>query len=163
MDLYVFDKRLRLIFLDAIERIEIALRVDVALLLGKRSRDAHRNPAEFNLVFGSQQDSGGRTAHDKWLDRRDESFRRSQEEFVKHFKVKYRGEYPPIWIAIELWDFGTLSFVLDGLKLADQTKLADKYGLRPVLLTSFVRNLNNIRNICAHHSRLWNKSPADIT
>jgi len=34
MDLYVFDKRLRLLSLDAIERIEVALRVDISLMLG---------------------------------------------------------------------------------------------------------------------------------
>jgi abortive infection bacteriophage resistance protein len=161
MDLYVFDKRLRLIFLDAIERIEVALRVDVALLLGKRSLYAHRDPTEFNSNFGFEKDSKGRTGHDNWLDRLDDSFRRSNEEFVTHFKTKYHGQYPPIWVAIELWDFGMLSFVLNGLKVADQTLIARKYGLRPSLLISFARNINNIRNICAHHSRLWNRSPVD--
>lgn len=160
MDLYVFDKRLRLIFLDAIERIEVALRVDVALLLGKRSPSAHRDSQEFNPRF-TRIDSRGQSGHDKWLDRLDESFRKSKEEFVTHFKLKYPSQHPPIWIAIELWDFGMLSFGLDGLKLADQTQIAGKYGLRPSLLIGFARNLNNIRNICAHHSRLWNRSPAD--
>jgi abortive infection bacteriophage resistance protein len=162
MDLYVFDKRLRLIFLDAIERIEVALRVDVALLLGKRSPYAHRNPTVFDPAFGVKPGSNGRTGHNKWLERLDESFRKSKEEFVTHFKRKYHGEDPPIWIAIELWDFGMLSFVLDGLKVSDQMQIAQKYGFRrPTLLTGFSRNINNIRNICAHHSRLWNRSPAD--
>ena len=44
MDLYVFDKRLRLLFLDAIERIEVGLRVEVALILGRRGPFAHRDP-----------------------------------------------------------------------------------------------------------------------
>jgi abortive infection bacteriophage resistance protein len=157
MDLYVFDKRLRLILLDAIERIEVALRVDIALLLGQRSPYAHRDPAELDSVF-TRRPSG----HQKWLDRLDESFRKSREEFVTHFKAKYIGQFPPIWIAIELWDFGMLSFLLEGLKPADKTILAQKYGLpRSSLLVSFARNINNVRNICAHHSRLWNRSPAD--
>ncbi len=160
MELYVFDKRLRLIFLDAIERIEVALRVDVALLLGRRSPYAHRVPANFNDAFTKERGTGG-SKHNEWLNRLDESFRKSNDEFVKHFKQKYAGELPPLWIAIELWDFGTLSTLLAGLKVADQQTLAKRYGLRPSLLLSFARNINNIRNICAHHSRLWNRSPAD--
>ncbi len=161
MDLYVFDKRLRLIFLDAIERIEVALRVDVALLLGKRSPYVHRDPAEFDPLFvGGQVWVGSK--HQKWLEKLDDTFRRSSEEFVSHFKAKYYGEHLPIWIAIELWDFGMLSVLLSGMKTSDQQKLANKYGLsKPTLLTSFARNINNVRNMCAHHSRLWNRSPAD--
>ena len=162
MNLYVFDKRLRLIFLDAIERVEIALRVDMALLLGQRSPWAHRDPLQFNRDFGSRVNTTGQTVHQKWLGRLDDSYIKSKEEFVKHFKAKYPRDYPPIWIAVELWDFGMLSVMLEGLKHSDQSQLAKKYLLpRPELLTSLARNINNIRNICAHHSRLWNRSPAD--
>lgn len=55
-----------------------------------------------------------------------------------------------------------LSVFLSGMKITDQEQLAHKYGLPRVdMLTSWVRNINNVRNICAHHSRLWNRSPAD--
>lgn len=161
MELYVFDKRLRLLFLDAIERIEVALRVDLALMLGQRNRLAHRDPPQFEAFF-LKPNSVGETPHGKWLTKVDEGFQRSKEEFVKHFKAKYPGDFPPIWIAIELWDFGALSTLLGGLKFADRTQLASRFGLpRPDLLTAFTRNLNNVRNICAHHGRLWNRSPAD--
>jgi abortive infection bacteriophage resistance protein len=160
---YVFDKRLRLLFLDAIERIEIALRVDIALLIGARNPWAHREPTLLHGNFTKKiNHSTGQTEYAKWLSRLDETFGRSKEEFVKHFKTKYRGEKPPIWIAIELWDFGMLSVFLSGMKVADQSQLALRYGLpRADLLTSWCRNINNVRNICAHHSRLWNRSPAD--
>lgn len=159
MDLYVFDKKLRLIFLDAIERIEVALRVDIALLLGKRSPYAHRDPRQLDPRFGT---SGTPSGFEKWLSKLDLLFERSSEQFVKHFKTKYHGSHPPIWIAVELWDFGMLSVLVSGMKVSDQQRLATKYGLStPSLLTGFVRNINNIRNICAHHSRLWNRSPAD--
>jgi abortive infection bacteriophage resistance protein len=55
-----------------------------------------------------------------------------------------------------------LSVFLSGMAVADQEQLATKYGFpRSGLLTSWVRNINNVRNMCAHHSRLWNRSPAD--
>lgn len=154
MELYVFDKRLRLIFLDAIERIEVALRVEIALLLGARSPLAHRDPAQLSPAFLPR--------HASWLAKIDRSFDRSTDDFVRHFKAKYQNQQLPIWISIELWDFGTLSHLFSGLKTSDQTILSAKYNIsRPALLVSFLRNINHIRNICAHHSRLWNRSPAD--
>ncbi len=163
MELYVFDKRLRLLFLDAIERVEVALRVDIALLLGTRAPWAHRDPHQLHGNFAKRTDPNtGQTEFHRWLATLDQAFTRSREEFALHFKGKYPGDTPPIWIAIELWDFGMLSVFLSGMKFADQQSLALKYGLpRPELLTSWVRNLNHVRNICAHHSRLWNRSPVD--
>jgi len=162
MDLYVFDKRLRLLFLDALERVEVALRVDIALLIGARGPWAHRDPGQLHARFSKIDPTAGQNEFQRWLARLDATFNRSKDEFAKHFKKKYQGEYPPIWIAIELWDFGMLSVFLSGMKHADQTLLASKYGIpRAELLTSWMRNLNHIRNICAHHGRLWNRSPAD--
>ena len=66
----------------------------------------------------------------------------------------------PIWIAIEVWDFGLLSYFLEGLKDRDKKKIAGQYGLaRHGLLISWVRAINFARNTCAHHSRFWNISP----
>jgi abortive infection bacteriophage resistance protein len=162
MDLYVFDKRLRLLVLDAIERVEVALRVDIALVLGQRSPWAHRDPVQLHGQFSKKRNSRGRTGQDEWLERVDEGYRRSKEEFVKHYRRKYAG-HPPIWIAIELWDFGTLSFILDGMQISDQKELANKYAVpRSELLPSWARSINHVRNICAHHCRLWNRSPADL-
>lgn len=162
MDLYAFDKRLRLLVLDAIERIEVALRVDIALVLGAKDPWAHRQPNYLHGNFSKKVNRvSGKTAHAEWLERIDAAYQRSKEEFVKHFKRKYQGE-PPIWIAVELWDFGAVSFMLDGMQVADQLQVAKKYGLpRIELLTSWARSINHIRNVCAHHSRLWNRSPAD--
>jgi abortive infection bacteriophage resistance protein len=163
MDLYVFDKRLRLLFMDAIERVEVALRVDIALLIGARDPWAHRDPTQLHGNFTKKVNPlHGQTDYARWLERLDQTFDRSKDEFVKHFKRKYAGEKPPIWIAIELWDFGMLSVFLGGMTVADQQQLAVRYGLpRSALLTSWSRNINNVRNMCAHHSRLWNRSPAD--
>jgi abortive infection bacteriophage resistance protein len=50
-NLYVFDKRLRLLMLDAIERVEVGLRVDIAILIGKGDPWAHRSRLTFNGYF----------------------------------------------------------------------------------------------------------------
>jgi hypothetical protein len=73
-----------------------------------------------------------------------------------HASYEHRKRGAPVW------DFGALSTLLGGLKFVDRAQMASRYGLtRPDLLTAFTRNLNNVRDICAHHGRLWNRSPAD--
>lgn len=162
VDLYVFDKKLRLLFLDAIERIEVGVRVSVALLLGARDPLAHRNPAQLHGNFAKKVNNRThRTFHQDWLQRLDESCKRSREDFVEHFRRKYSSQLP-IWMAIELWDFGLLSTFLSGMQFADRQAIAERYGVpREELLTSWMRSINHVRNICAHHCRLWNRSPSD--
>lgn len=162
VDLYVFDKKLRLLFLDAIERIEVGVRVSVALLLGGRDAWAHRNPAQLHGNFAKKINyRTNQTFHQDWLQRLDESSRRSREDFVEHFRRTYSSELP-IWMAIELWDFGLLSTFLSGMQFADRETIAGRYGVpREELLTSWMRSINHVRNICAHHCRLWNRSPSD--
>ena len=162
VDLYVFDKRLRLLFLDAIERIEVAMRVDIALLLGARDPWVHRKVAFLPGSFARRIiPRTGRTAHQDWLSRLDQLTARSKDEFVRHFTARYNGPLP-IWIAIELWDFGMLSTFLAGMAVADQVLIGTKYGVqRPELLASWMRGINLVRNICAHHGRLWNRSLVD--
>src|SRR4051812_27379542 len=93
VDLYVFDKKLRLLMLDVIERIEIALRVQIALQLGKHGPLAHSDTAALHPNFSIRPSpKTGKIEHEKWLQRHDDAFQRSREEFAKHFKTKYAGE-----------------------------------------------------------------------
>lgn len=157
MDLYVFDKRLRLLFLDAIERVEVGLRVEIALLLGQRGPFCYRDPATFNTYFSSTDPATADTPHARFLAKLDSSFERSREEFAEHFKAKYNSELP-IWMSIELWDFGTLANILHGMRSADLDALAELYGLsKRNFLPSWAQSINFVRNICAHHGRLWNR------
>lgn len=159
-DLYVFDKKLRLIVLDALERIEITVRTDIATLLGIHGRLAHRDPKILHGNFARRAKAPGspKTKLDTWLDRLDKKFDDSREDFAKHFKRKYPNDHLPIWMAVELWDFGTLSHFISGLTVKDKDALALTYGIpNGIMLESWIRCLNDIRNICAHHSRLWNR------
>jgi abortive infection bacteriophage resistance protein len=162
VDLYVFDKRLRLLFLDAIERIEVALRVDAALLLSVRDPLAHRDPLQVHRNFATKiEGKTGLTRHAAWIGRLDKATAQSKEEFVSRFQAKYSSPLP-IWIAVELWDFGMLSHFVSGMKHPDLVTLAGAYQLtRPELLASWIRNINNVRNVCAHHGRLWNRDLTD--
>ena len=154
--------------MDAIERIEIAVRVDLAYTLGAKDQFAHRNAELLHGHFSKKINSRtGLTKHQEWLNKLDKNVKRSREEFIQHYRHKY--ELPlPIWMSVELWDFGLLSNFYKGLKVTDKAAIAEKYNI-PVgnkissweLMESWLRCLNYVRNVAAHHSRLWNKNLVD--
>ncbi len=158
--LYIFDKKLRLLALDALERIELAVRVDVAHMLGKHDIYAQENPDMFHGNFAKKKINGGRhhgkTQHQVWLENHERLIHRARREpFVAHNRTKY-GKLP-IWVAIEIWDFGALSRLFAGMKYQDKADIANKYGFASGKeLQGCLRSLNFIRNVAAHHSRLWN-------
>ena len=162
VDLYVFDKKLRLLVLDAIERIEIALRVDVSHTLGRTDPFAYLNPSHFHRKFSEELDpKTGLTPHHAWLNKQAQLIKRSKEEFVQHNKTKY-GLPLAMWVACEVWDFGTLSSLFSGMHESDQDAIAHLYGVRNGrTLSTWFRSLNYLRNVCAHHSRLWNRNIVD--
>ena len=156
--LYNFDRTLRLLVLDAIERIEVAVRVDIAHLLGRRHRLAHECGFLLDARFTSPGRNGKPSQHDEWMRRFSDGVRRkSKEDFVAHHHQKYGGKMP-IWVATETWDFGLLSKFYAGMKYGDQGKIAKRYAIDAQTLESWLRALNFIRNVCAHHSRLWNRN-----
>jgi abortive infection bacteriophage resistance protein len=153
--LYIFDKKLRLLMSDAIERIEVALRVDVAHVLGARDAFAHRDarfldPKRANAVRGQL------TRHVQWLRRADKAENRSRADWVTEFKSKYQPPLP-LWMAVETWEFGALSHLVGMAHPSDRMAISRKYALADSqLLSSWIRTLAYVRNVCAHHSRLWN-------
>ena len=165
--LYVFDKKLRLLALDALERIELAARVDVAYLLGRHDACAHENTACLHGNFSRRAiKSGrdrGRTRHEVWLEKYQSLLHRSRKlPFVEHHQAKYGGRLP-IWVAIELWDFGLLSHLISGLRYEDQQAIAARYGAESgEAFAGWFRSLNFIRNVSAHHSRMWNTNVLEL-
>src|SRR5690606_6636804 len=124
VDLYVFDKKLRLLVLDALERVEIALRVDISHGLGKHHKFAYLQPDLFHESFSSKLDGQtGLTKHHGWLSKHAALINRSKEDFIRHNKEKY-GLPLAVWVACEVWDFGTLSTLFDGMTEADQDAIS---------------------------------------
>ncbi|MNX29305.1 Abi-like protein [compost metagenome] len=162
VDLYVFDKQLRLLAMDALERIEVALRVDVSHTLGRLDRFAYLRPELFHHEFCSELDKlSGVTRHHGWLGKHAQLIARSKEEFVRHSVAKY-GLPLAIWVACEVWDFGTLSTLYSGMRESEQDAIAGRYGVKSGrVFATWLRSLNYLRNVCAHHGRLWNRNIVD--
>lgn len=156
VSLYEFDRKLRLLALDAIERIELALQVEIAYLLGARDPFAHENPAELHGNFSRQGKHGEPSDHEKWLgDYQRLVTRADRKTFVSHNIGKY-GRLP-IWVAIEIFDFGTMSKLFAGMKHKDKLAIESRFGLFTGKdLEAWLRSFNFIRNTSAHHGRLWN-------
>lgn len=162
VELYLYDKKLRLLVMDALERIEIGLRVDIAYLLGQRNTFAHLDAGELHPSFAGKMDKRtGKSAFDSWQDKYKGLQDRSKEDFVKHYREKH-GLDLPLWVAVEIWDFGAISQLLAMMKVADQQQIAAKYGVNDwKVFKSWVRSLSYLRNLSAHHSRLWNRNITD--
>ena len=162
VELYVFDKRLRLLLLDALERIEIAIRVDIAYLLGSRDPFAHSKPELLHGNFTKKLNHRtGKPDYEKWIEKYKQKEATSKEDFARHYSEKYGSPFP-IWVSVELWDFGMLSIFYHGMKITDKETIASRYLIPDfALLESWLRSLNFIRNVTAHHGRLWNKNLID--
>ncbi len=84
--------------------------------------------------------------------------KQSSEVFVSHYRDKYANEDLPIWMLTEVIPFGTLSRITENLDDKQiQRKIARDFGLSQSQLISWLRCLCYIRNVCAHHGRLWNR------
>ena len=148
--LYVFDRKLRLLVMDAIERVEVSLRTQWAHGLALRyGAHAYLNPALFKSSY----------LHQRCLAQLQEEVGRSQETFIEHYRTTYSDPAPPpLWAACEVMSFGQLSKWVGNLKFrADRQTIASVYNLDERILVSFLHHLTTVRNLCAHHARLWNR------
>jgi len=134
LDLYFFDRKLRLLFINALERIEKSFKTQFIYYLISKKFSSHR-------------------------DKIDENLKRSKEPFIVKFNEKYTNKYPPLWILAEVLSFGDILTIFSrSLDTRDRKEIAKYYGVNWKYLHSWLENLREIRNICAHHSRLWNRN-----
>lgn len=162
VDLYVYDNELRTLVLDALERIEISLRSTIAHVLGQIDAFAHHDSSCFRSSFTKKKHRRGYrepiSDHDRWLANCARLINYSSETFVKHHKEKYKLPLP-IWIVCEVWSFGSISTLFEGMRPEQQEKIAKTYGVQSgQVFRSWLHSLTYLRNVCAHHSRLWNRN-----
>jgi abortive infection bacteriophage resistance protein len=62
-------------------------------------------------------------------------------------------------MSLEVVSMGLLSKLYSNLKKGDEKKkVANEFGLpNPMFLESWIHAFANLRNLCAHHSRIWNR------
>lgn len=161
-ELINFDRSLRMLVLEGIERIEIFLRMQIGYTLGRESPFAHLDPHQFVSSFTEPRidpDTGAPepSRHEALIIRTHDRQSGSDESFVAHFRQKYDGQMP-IWALTEIMEFGHLNRMYAGLKNSLATEIAATYGAPSKrIMSSWIASLNYVRNVSAHHARLFNR------
>lgn len=150
--LYEFDSNLRKLLFTSIETIEIAFRTQLCLRVSLKENNSH-------WILNSELFKD-ESEHSKFLKSCYNETGRSKEIFIENYKSKYsKPDLPAVWMLIEIVSFGPWSRLYKNLKDHEIKKDVAKYfKLTPYLLESWIHSLTVIRNQCAHHSRIWNRS-----
>jgi abortive infection bacteriophage resistance protein len=149
LNLYVFDRELRLLLMDALERIEVSARTQWAHQLA-RCHGSHAH-LESGIAFHSDR-------HRLHLQQLTEVVDRSEETFIRHLMNTYQEALPPVWAVCEVMSLGQLSHWYSNLKpMPTRRRIAAPFGVDEGVLQSWLHHLTVVRNTCAHHARLWNR------
>lgn len=150
-DRYVFDRQLRLLVIDAVERIEVAIKAQLVTAITTRH-------SAFAYVDRANLPNLTQPRHRELMKKINREVDRSNESFVNHFKQKYTSEvHLPLWMAAEVMDYGSMLTLFRGAETAVKQGIAARYGVSDSVLDSWLVAGNTLRNLCAHHGRLWDR------
>lgn len=147
--IYKFDSALRKMICSELEKIEVSIRTQLSLIMSDEAGIYwFENPSNF-------RDSNRHTA---LLSSLHTELRRSDEDAIVSFQKHYSNNFPPSWMTFEISSFGTLSMMYRWLNAGHARRnVARFYGLADTVLESWLHSIVYVRNICAHHSSLWNR------
>jgi len=149
--LYSFDRRLRMLVMEAIEQLEVAVRASWANQLSLQDGShAYLKPECFTDPF----------EHALFVSKAVNAAKKSSEIFISHYLKKYKNPYaPPVWAICEMLTIGQLSQLYAStasLKVKDA--VSKDIGLpSKEVIQNVLQVVSYTRNICAHHNRLWNR------
>jgi abortive infection bacteriophage resistance protein len=149
LNLYNFDRKLRLLLLDAAEHIEVSLRTQMAYHLSHNYNTSH--PHLQSNRFSSKE-------YKISIENLKYKVSNSKEDFIKHFTEKYSENSPPIWSAVEIMTMGELSIWFSSiLSRKVRNAICQIYYLDEKVMRSYYHHFSVVRNHAAHHARLWNR------
>ena len=153
--LYEFDVALRNLLVEGLGRIEVSCKTQIAHYIVLKY-GAFGYIKTNNFDFRKPQ---VHISHVDWLRKVRQNISRSHESFKKHFFHKYDSEVDlPVWMAVELMSFGDVSHLYRGLRKQDRQDVARGYfRIDQKLMCSWLHTIVYIRNLCAHHGRIWNR------
>jgi abortive infection bacteriophage resistance protein len=151
LNLYRFDRELRLLVFSAIEKIEVAMRSHIAYNFSVTLNDP--------FWYTKAENFTGADKYGDFLADLKKYVEKSKDVFIKHFFESYKEPWPPIWFISEILTLGQLSKLYDiTAKILPRKDIAEYFGIKEIVLVSWLHTLAYVRNICAHHARLWNKT-----
>ncbi len=150
MMLYRFDKKLRLLLFNEIEKIEVAVRCAIVSsgceMTGNPfwMTDAgnYSNPVKFSRTLRLIEDE----------------LNHSKEEFIAHFRETYSNQYPPAWMLSEVLPLGVMTNIYSNIKNKRiKKRISQSFHLQIAPFESWLTIVTLTRNLCCHHARVWNK------
>ena len=150
MMLYRFDKKLRMLIFNEIEKVEVAIRSTIVNTICELTGDRFwmTNPIHFS--------DAEKFANTLFLITKE--IKRSHEDFMVEFMANYTDSYPPAWMLVEILPFGYITNIYSNLKDKKlKKKISQQFYLQVPPFESWMTKLYLTRNDCAHHARLWNK------
>jgi len=151
LKIYVFDNKLRLLLLELLERVEKSFKCRIAYELSVLTGDSHcySNSDLFNI-----EDD-----YEKAITMIREEVKKSREISITHYLNRYnQPELPPVWMIIEILSFGQCGKIHKTLKIEYRNIICRSFGIDEKYIVSWMHCLSNLRNNCAHHSRIWNRN-----
>ncbi len=150
--LYKFDADLRMLVFTSIQSLEIALRSFII--------------QNFTMQYGPGWFSDehlviNKFRHTENLSNLVQELDRTKEDFIHDHYAKYgRNSFPPAWKSLELASFGILTkFYFNFADTKAKKQVARMFNLpQHEVLESWLRAINDLRNCCAHHNRIWNRN-----
>ncbi len=150
LNLYRFDKKLRIFLFNEIEKVEIALRSALANIVAEETGNIFWMT---DSTLFANADKFNRT-----MVLVDRELKSSKEEFILHFKEKYSNAYPPSWILVEILPLGVVTRIYENLAdNALKKKVSTRFSLPVPVFISWMTIITLTRNTCCHHARVWNK------
>ena len=155
LDLYIFDRKLRLLTLDAIEKIEVSLKAQIDTLMStKYGCFRYTDTSLFkmkNKVFIEM--------YQRFLENVQTTKEKSNLLFVQAYNQKYTEEsFLPSWMMLESCTIGSMSAILTLLNREDIRSIANFYNTSYKDLRKWTQFIVNVRNYSAHHERIWNRN-----
>lgn len=149
--IYEFDERLRLFCFHHTGRFEVTLRNQLSEIMSNRYGS---HPYFDNAGFHTPKTRAAA------LGRLSDIFYKKNDQRARHYFDEYNPPMlPPIWVLKEFMTFGNLSHAMEQVSNSVKNDLATAFGLPTYeILENWVKALIDLRNICAHHDRLFNRS-----
>ena len=148
-ELYKFDRELRGLIISELEKIEVAV----------RAKTAYRMSLTHGAFWiGNETLFSCSAIYQTTLAKINEELSRSDDDMILSFKSEYSNPLPPSYMLLEITSFGTLLRLYNNLLPGKIKKdIASTFGLPDSVFASWLHSMVSIRNICAHHERLWNR------
>ena len=155
--LYRYDQELRAVTGLQLAKIEIVLRVMISHELGRVDPYIHLSPHKLGKKAWDKVNVRPTEQYSEWLDKYSLSVVRSNEDSVIHYKKKYDAILP-VWVAVHVLDWGGLRLLYGFARDEQRKAIAQQLNISESQLSSWLHCLNEVRNVCAHHGRLYSRT-----